>query len=174
MAAPKYPERTKKLIVKISHFKEVEPSPFHGTCLDFTSLKWLIWFDSLCSGGLAIYLLFFYYVFFFRERYQNTRFTGVPPIPFNDAASDSNRRECAHCCCWGCFWVHMRAPDCLDPSLKSETNRLVQRLCTKFVCKNSCAQKGPNVPPGDPNRQPTTNTDHSNRVIFNPFSCKIR
>ena len=60
--------------------------PFHGTCLDFTSLYWLMWFDSLPllgPGGLAI-LFFAFFVFCFsgeRERYQSTRFPGVPPIP---------------------------------------------------------------------------------------------
>ena len=41
------------------------------------------------------------------------------PYPFNYTAPDSHRCECAHCCCWGWFWVLMWALDCLDPSLKS-------------------------------------------------------
>ena len=52
--------------------------PFHGTCLDFTSFNRLMWFDSLPllgPGGLAIFL---FLCFFFRERYQSTRFPGVP------------------------------------------------------------------------------------------------
>ena len=58
-------------------------------------------------------------VFFSREisKHQVPRRT---PYPYNYAAADSNRRECAHCCCWGWFWVLMRAPDCLEPSLKYE------------------------------------------------------
>ena len=52
-----------------------------------------------------------------RSKHQVSRCT---PYPFNYAASDSSRRECAQCCCWGWFWVHMRAPDCLNPSPKSE------------------------------------------------------
>ena len=54
--------------------------PFHGTCLDFTSLYWLMWFDSLPllgPGGLA----FFSFLFREREIYQSTRFPGVTPIP---------------------------------------------------------------------------------------------
>ena len=60
--------------------------PFHGTCLDFTSLYWLMWFDSLPllgPGGLAILLFFVFFCvcfFFSRERYQSTRFPGAPPI----------------------------------------------------------------------------------------------
>ena len=72
--------------------------PFHGTCLYFTTLNWLMWFDSLPllgPGGLA-----FFFFFFSGEReiskHQVSRRT---PYPFN-AATNSNRRECAHCC-WG-------------------------------------------------------------------------
>ena len=61
----------------------------------------------------------FFLCFFSREisKHQVSRRT---PYPYNNAAADSNRRECAHCCCWGWFWVLMRAPACLEPSLKSE------------------------------------------------------
>ena len=46
-----------------------------------------------------------FFCFFGREReiskHQDSRRT---PYPFNHAAPNSNRRECAHCCCWGWFW----------------------------------------------------------------------
>ena len=62
------------------------------------------------------------FFFFFREReiskHQVSRRT---PYPFNYAAPDSNLCECAHCCCWGWFWVLIRAPNCLDPSLELES-----------------------------------------------------
>ena len=92
----------------------------------FTSLYWLMWFDFLPLLGFgpwwACHFLFCFLFFFvlFRERekeiskHQCSRRT---PYPFN-AASDSNRRECAHCCWGGWFWVLMRAPACLEPSLK--------------------------------------------------------
>ena len=94
--------------------------PLHGTCLDFTSLKLLMWFDFLPllgSGGLAIFLFYLFFCVFFFER--DIKAPGIPAYP-NHTASDSNRRECPRCCCWGWFWVHMRAPDCLDPSVKYE------------------------------------------------------
>ena len=72
---------------------------------------------------------YFWRIFFISDLFLDTsilRFSAKEfssrrtPYPYNHAASDSNRRECAHCCCWGWFWVHMRVPDCLEPSLKSE------------------------------------------------------
>ena len=51
------------------------------------------------------------------------------PHPFN-AGSDSNRRECAHCCCGG-SWVLMRAPVCLDssPNLNSVKRKIGAASC---------------------------------------------
>ena len=102
--------------------------PIHGTCLDFTSLYWLMWFDSLPllgPGGLAIFLFLCFFcvcVFFFEREISKHQVSRRTPYPFN-AASDSNRRECVHCCWGGWFWVLMRAPACLEPSQKYQTTR---------------------------------------------------
>ena len=70
--------------------------------------------------GLPFSFFCVFFVFFFEREISKHQVSRRTPYPYNYAAADSNRRECAHCCCWGWFWVLMRAPDCLDPSLKSE------------------------------------------------------
>ena len=56
--------------------------PFHGTCLDFTSLNWLMWFDSLPllgPGGLAVF--FFAFVFLFFCLFGRERDVKAPGFP---------------------------------------------------------------------------------------------
>ena len=57
------------------------------------------------------------------QKYGATpQYSRSAPHPF-DAASDSNWRECVHCRWGGWFWVLVRAPVCLGPSLKPEARR---------------------------------------------------
>ena len=128
-------------------FFQKRACPVHGTCLVLTSLYWLMWFDSLPllgPGGLAIFFFCVCLCVFFggeRERERDISKHQVSwrtPYPFNYAAHDSNRFECAHCCCWGWLWVHMRAPACLDPSLKSESGQTDWYKARE--CKSSCTK----------------------------------
>ena len=51
------------------------------------------------------------------------------PYPFN-AASESNRRERAHCSCGGGWlWVFMQAPVCLESSLETKIAFILGLFC---------------------------------------------
>ena len=58
----------------------------------------------------------------FRSGISKHRVSRRTPYLFSYAAPESNRCECTHSCCWGWFWVLMRALACLDPSLQYESD----------------------------------------------------
>ena len=83
-----------------------------------------MWFDFLPllgPGGLAIFFFAFFVLFFSgeRERYQSTRFPGVPPIPSTQLPIQTGV-SAPTAAGGGWFWALMRAPACLKHSMESE------------------------------------------------------